>query len=94
MLVRLSLCACCVCGCCVCGCVGAGVCVCVCVCVCGHDHNLQWLEPVEECDPGMSFILSGAGAKLERLQLRTWLFVLGGGACACGCGCGYRVCWV
>lgn len=34
----------------------------------GHDHNLQWLKPMDKCDPSMSFILSGAGAKLEHLQ--------------------------
>jgi hypothetical protein len=37
----------------------------------GHDHTLQWLAPVDSCDPDMSFILSGAGAKLESLQV--WL---------------------
>lgn len=35
----------------------------------GHDHTLQWLKPVAACDPDMGFILSGAGAKLEGIQV-------------------------
>jgi tartrate-resistant acid phosphatase type 5 len=29
----------------------------------GHDHNLQWFEPTDDC-PGTHFVVSGAGAKL------------------------------
>jgi hypothetical protein len=27
----------------------------------GHDHHLEWLEPVPEC-PGTQFLVSGAGS--------------------------------
>lgn len=35
----------------------------------GHDHNLQWLKPVERCG-NTQFIISGAGAKYKGLVSR------------------------
>lgn len=35
----------------------------------GHDHCLQWLKPVPRCSSNMSFIVSGAGAKMEKVTV-------------------------